>query len=1090
MLTKRSCILVLGMHRSGTSALTRTLNLLGATLPSSLMPAQDDNEAGFWESSRVMEVNDALLEAAGSCWDDWLRFDETRLPAGAVGGWEARIAEVLAGEFGDTPLIVLKDPRISRFTPFYLRVLESMGIDTYCLHMTRNPREVAQSLARRNGMPAAKAGLLWLRHGLDAELATRGRNRAFLTYDSLMEDGTGTARRLAGWLGDAGMAPDEAAYARVAGHIRGDLRHHADPDAHIAGIGGSLSALLADSYAALSDLAADPAQPAVLARLDADRARLDAAAALSGAALRDLDAAGAEAKRQLQGRLAEQEIEAAQLSQDMAGLRIEAAQSRAEAAQQATQIARLEAETAGQLAMLGVLTDEIERMAEAHRQRGEALNKAVALLAPLERKLARKRSFYQLMSRTKPFTSGAFRTRMRKKRDRCAKGLGVEPVALSPAVPGLSQARMVMLRCRHAAQIVPPSETATVPVVSVIIPVYNQIEYTVGCLDSLSAHQTRFRFEIIVVDDCSSDSTEQHLREIPWLRYIRQPQNGGFIESCNTGLAAARGDYVLFLNNDTRVQPGWLDELVTSFTTFPNAGLVGSKLIYPDGTLQEAGGIVWRDGSAWNYGNRQDPQKPEFCYARKVDYCSGASIALPRALMEELGGFDTYYKPAYYEDTDLAMRVRAIGRDVIYQPLSKVIHYEGVTSGTDTGSGVKAYQVTNAKKFFDRWKDTLAARPENADTPSDAKDLGLGKRVLIVDHITPEPDRDAGSVACMEIMRTAQSLGYQVTFIPYTNFADLPKYTAAIQRMGIEAIYWPYQPNLAAHLDEYGSRYDAILVFRVGCLDGNVEMIREKAPQARLIYHAADLHHIRLARQAELENAPDLLREAEAAKEKEIALVRQTDCTLVHSLFERDYLLGQVPGASVEVSNWILDPIGTEAPFEARRGVMFLGGFQHTPNLDAVEYFLDTILPLVRRTLPDVDFHVIGSNKPKELAARASAHVHMHGYVEDLGPIMDRCRMSVVPLRFGAGTKGKLAMSLVYGLPAVTTSVGAEGMGFEDGKGVFIADDPEAFAARIVQLHEDPALWAQMSADAVGYVRDNLSREAGRKVIRAVLTGA
>lgn len=655
-------------------------------------------------------------------------------------------------------------------------------------------------------------------------------------------------------------------------------------------------------------------------------------------------------------------------------------------------------------------------------------------------------------------------------------------------VPVLDRHDQLLLRLGSPHILAPGA--ARVPDVSVVIPVYNQCTYTLACLFSLVMLDTRHTFEVIVVDDCSSDETADRLPEIPWLHYLRQPVNGGFIASCNAGLAASRGRYVLFLNNDTEVLPGWLDELVNTFDTFPDAGLVGSKLLYPDGSLQECGGILWRDGSAWNFGRNQDPREPQFCYARQVDYCSGASIMLPRDLMLELGGFDTYFAPAYCEDSDLAMRVRQVGRTVMVQPLSRVVHYEGITSGTDTSQGIKAYQVANGHKLYERWKEKLALRPENADTPSQAKDFGVGKRLLVVDEITPETDRDAGSVTCFEIMRAAQVLGFQITFIPASNFADLPDYTARLQRIGIEAMYGPYCTSVKGHLAEYGARYDAILVYRVGLLSRILDDIRAHAPQARLVYQTSDLHHLREARQAEIENSPELAAQAADSKAKELYLVGQADATIVHSLYEKEYLSELVPGAQIEVFNWIVEPKSTDVPYAARSGMLFLGGYNHTPNVDAVYWFLDEIWPLIAKELPEATFHVIGSNMPDAMRARASDRVKMTGFVKDLHQIMSKCVLSIVPLRYGAGTKGKLAMSLAYGLPAVTTSIGAEGMGLVDGEAVYIADDPPEFARRVVHLYRDAEGWARMSQAGLDYVDTHLSRSSGTEIIRKALLGS
>ena len=198
---------------------------------------------------------------------------------------------------------------------------------------------------------------------------------------------------------------------------------------------------------------------------------------------------------------------------------------------------------------------------------------------------------------------------------------------------------------------------------------------------------------------------------IPGLRYHRNPQNLGFIGACNAGaeLAARR---VSWCSSTTtpRCRPAGWTRCCDTFARHPDAGLAGSKLVYPDGRLQEAGGIVFADGSGWNYGRFEDPAHPRFNFVREVDYCSGASIALRRDLFLQLGGFDSHYAPAYYEDTDLAMRVRAAGLEVRYQPASVVVHHEGISSGTDLRTGVKAYQVSNQNKFLERWRDRAGAR--------------------------------------------------------------------------------------------------------------------------------------------------------------------------------------------------------------------------------------------------------------------------------------------------------------------------------------------------------------------------------------------
>ena len=307
--------------------------------------------------------------------------------------------------------------------------------------------------------------------------------------------------------------------------------------------------------------------------------------------------------------------------------------------------------------------------------------------------------------------------------------------------------------------------------VSIVIPVFNHCRETVACLESIARFTNGPPYEVIVVDDGSTDETAEVLPWVEGLVVLRNDENLGFIGSCNRGAGAARGRFLVFLNNDTLVTPGWLESLAGTFRDIPGTGIAGAKLVYPDGRLQEAGGVIWRDATGSNYGKFDDPEHPSYNFAREVDYCSGACLMVPRALFDRLGGFDTFYSPAYYEDTDLAFRVRHAGHKVIYQPLAKIVHLEGVTSGRSVRSGAKSHQLLNRAKFRHRWRDRLDAHPESTDTleaalHSPGTDSIPRGRVLVIDHRLPTPDRDCGSVRMIEIIRAILRSGHQVSFLP------------------------------------------------------------------------------------------------------------------------------------------------------------------------------------------------------------------------------------------------------------------------------------------------------------------------------------
>jgi len=325
----------------------------------------------------------------------------------------------------------------------------------------------------------------------------------------------------------------------------------------------------------------------------------------------------------------------------------------------------------------------------------------------------------------------------------------------NPEIP-LETLKSVVLRVRSEEK---PAK------VSVIIPVYNKLHYTKQCIASIFSHMPMVDFEIIVVDDCSTDETSQYLKTIRYIQVVSNTENKGFIESCNAGAKKANGQYLCFLNNDTLVLPEWLDRLVDVFEQHENVGVVGSMLVYPDGRLQEAGGIVWRDGSAWNYGRLEHPDAPRFNYLREADYVSGASLMTSKELWNEIGGFDNYFSPAYYEDTDYCFKTRQRGLRVIYQPLSAVLHFEGISSGTDDALGIKKFQSENKIKFNERWKQVLAKHRQNAVAPELEKERKIKKRILSIDATVLTPDMDAGSQVNYNYLLIFQKLGYKVTFI-------------------------------------------------------------------------------------------------------------------------------------------------------------------------------------------------------------------------------------------------------------------------------------------------------------------------------------
>ncbi len=629
--------------------------------------------------------------------------------------------------------------------------------------------------------------------------------------------------------------------------------------------------------------------------------------------------------------------------------------------------------------------------------------------------------------------------------------------------------------------------TSKKPHVSVVIPVYNHFQHSYHCLKSISQINDTTPFEVIVVDDCSDDETQDNISLIQGIRYHRQAQNGGFIRTCNQGAQLARGDYLLFLNNDTEVDNGWLDALVDTFEQHQNVGLAGSQLRYPDGRLQEAGGIVFSDASGWNYGRLESAEQPEVNHVRAVSYCSGASIMVPTALFKQLGYFDERYVPAYYEDTDLAFAVRAAGLRVLYQPRSRVIHFEGISSGTDVSSGVKKYQVVNQQKFAEKWQKALKQQPAPGTAIEQARFQERKPRILIVDACTPTPDQDSGSLRMINIIQILQQLGHQVSFMP-ENMAYFGDYTAQLQNLGVECVYAPKYSSPVDYLESKGAYFEVVLLSRYYVAQPLLKALKDYAPKAKLWFDTVDLHYLREQRMAELAGEKSALKAAKQTKAKELAVAKACDLTLVVSPYEQSVLAREMPELQVAVLSNIHEIHGRQKSYQQRRDIVFIGGYQHTPNVDGICWFVADIWPQIHARLPDVTLHIVGSKAPDKVAQLGQQPgIKFHGFVEDIAPMMTDIRIAVAPLRFGAGVKGKVNMSMSYGQPVVGTTVAVEGMYTRHGEDVLMADDADEFAREVVRLYQDEDLWMRLSDGGLNNVRQYFSFEAAKNVLADLL---
>ena len=1388
--SKKIGVLVVGMHRSGTSVTAKLLNFLGATLPGNLMPPHSEiNPKGFWESYDIASLNDVLLSNHQSRWDDVLSIplDDKDQPSSQ--SFENKAIDLINSDFSDTGLFVIKDPRIGRLLPYWLRVFDRMSIEPRIIIPVRHPMEVAASLKRRDKFHVDKSVYLWLRHLVDVEIASRNVRRSFVLYDDLLNDWKGTANKLSDELGIAWPNSPNTVKSKVDAFLDVQLRHHhrksfrPKRDDLIANLAKELYSIIRldekkiSSLSELIDKGLSPSENLlspilrdITQRYERKEQVLNETKVMAHQFESKMSAT-CNMLDERDGELAETRNQFSKLSDEFEAKAIHVNQLLTEKSNVESRIRSISKKICYAIAS----TDSANKKRKAMSQHAEDSLFTQPSIEHLEEKTARivslsqvnnshlleatsklisadnairsllyaqkssshfssvfrkKNRNVQLLENSQLFdatfyvsshmevlTSGMTPTEhylnvgvtkgwdphplfcnnwyLMQNRDVAQSGMnplihfiscgasegraphplfdiklyltiypqvansemnplehylnvgghagfrphwlfdgrayldaypevrkmGGNPLShylqfgylnnyrphwafdpifyltnnpevafsgISPLVHFITQGANLRLNpsedfdfsgyieqhpfleyndenpfiyyvrnCDYKSVFNPPDEVndeihapppeAPVqiiehgqplsvfmdflydefgeavrteliarmqrfhlpftsekitpnpsehevtewineigslsealinreqPDVSIVIPTFNQLPFTLACIHSVLSSKTRYSFEIIIADDCSTDSTTEIFSQgVGHIKHVQTEENQGFIRNCNNAARQAIGRYLVLLNNDTIVLPGWLDELIEPMETHSDIGLTGSKLLYPDGKLQESGGIIFSDGSGWNYGRTDDPRKPQYCYMRDADYVSGASIALRTAFWRTKGGFDEQYSVAYYEDTDMAFRVRQAGLRVVVQPLSQLIHFEGISSGTDINAGAKQYQVTNGAIFREKW-DTALSGYGQCDPDKLPVDRTAQGRILVIDACTPTPDRDSGSMDTYQYLRILKSFGLHVTFAP-ENLTHFGKYTEDLQRLGVETLYAPYWMSFEEMLKKLGHTFDIVLVYRAPIAALFLPLLREHAPQAKIIFDTVDLHFLREEREAELTGDPKKIQSAANTRKTELKIIEDTDATIVLSSHEMTLLQNLLPHANIFEIPIVRDIPGPGTlGFSQRQDIVFIGGFKHTPNVDAVKWFVGEVWPLLRENGFDGNFIIVGSDMTPEITNLNHDNIEVRGFVPDIQDVFNTCRISVAPLRYGAGLKGKVISSLSFGVPVVATPVAVEGGGFIHGQNVLVAGTPEEFSDSILKLYRDQSLWEKLSRNGVEHCISSFS---------------
>lgn len=603
------------------------------------------------------------------------------------------------------------------------------------------------------------------------------------------------------------------------------------------------------------------------------------------------------------------------------------------------------------------------------------------------------------------------------------------------------------------------------PRVSVVIVLYNQAALTLGCLGSLAPAAAEMDTEILLVDNGSSDATRSILERLDGARILRNRENRGYAAAVNQAARLARGEYILLLNNDSLPLPGAIPAAVAAVEGDGRIAGAGGRIILADGRLQEAGCIVWRDGSCQGYGRGGDPDAGEYRFRREVDFCSGVFLLLRRSALEEAGGLDESFSPAYYEDADLCLRLRQHWYRILYEPEAVVRHWEFASSGGED-QAVQLQERARAR-FLAKHGDRLAGRA----APGAESQLWArmaepeGGRVLLVDDAAPYPWLGSGFPRSAEMIRAIRNNGSFLTLYTTAGWDSNRAALKAAVPPEVEVITGS-RLALPRFLAARRGYYDTIIVSRphnMQAFNCYAEASPEALAGAHVVYDAEALYCMREIRQRSVAGEPLPPGTAERMIAEETALAARASDVLVVNETEAAHFRGRV-SAQVTRLGYAVPSRPGHAPFAARRGFLFVGPLLEdgTPNVDAVAWFAAAVLPRIRERIGEVALEVAGVHRSLRIGAIRDPGFRLLGFVADLPGLYDQCRVFVAPTRYSAGIPLKVIEAGAHGVPAVATPLLAAQLGWQDGRELLVGEDAEGFAAACIRLHEDGELWARL----------------------------
>jgi len=630
------------------------------------------------------------------------------------------------------------------------------------------------------------------------------------------------------------------------------------------------------------------------------------------------------------------------------------------------------------------------------------------------------------------------------------------------------------------------------PEISVILVLFNRAELTLACLRSLAENYSA-RMEIIIVDNASRDETPVLLDQLQGARIVRNLENRNFLLAVNQAALQARGEYLLLVNNDAQVLPGTLHSALATIRSAPGIGAVGGRLILLDGTLQEAGSIIWRDGSCLGYGRGDNPFAPMYMFRRDVDYCSGAFLLTPRRIWEKLGGFDETFKPAYYEETDYCTRLWEQGLRVVYDPNSVLLHYEFASS--DSRTSATDLQREHQRIFGVRHQQLLAKHFEpdlNSILPARMKQRGQ-KHVLFIDDRVPHTWLGSGFPRARAILLTLLNQDYFVTFYPFSILDEDWNSVYTDMPAEIEFMMGYGPPLLEPFLRNRQGYYGTVFVSRphnMKILKPILDAHPDWFEKTNIIYDAEAIFVTREIALRQVTGTPLSPEETDTLLQEEIALAAAADRVAAVSRSDAEEF--RKHGVErVHIIGHSLAPAPTPRGFAERSGFLFVGAIHEeaSPNGNSMVWFLEHVLPKIRAKLGGgIPFTIAGVNNSERVKELAGPGVRITGHVPDLTELYDTARVFVAPTQYAAGIPHKVHEAAARGVPVVATPLLASQLGWKDGDPFLVGSDPASFAKKCVELHSDERLWSNLRHAALGRIQKECSTEVFEANVRDILT--